>query len=155
MANYSAPISDAENPHLSSLSVQMDDFNTAVVRSCKFAVMWNPTSIKRNSFVQKRENVWLCKHSYRRCQTGDAKNHQLNSSLIQMDEGVHFVQRRTCWFCSSQALQLLMLFFSPCQYGWTKLLALSRDELAIRYEMEKYGYTDVAVAKHPQAIKLE
>ena len=155
MANYSIHISDVENPQLSSLFVQMDDFNIAAVRPCKVAMLWNPTSIKRNSFVKKRENVWLCKRSHRRCQTDDAKNHQLNSSLVQMDEGVRFVQRQTCWCCSSQALQLLMLFFSPSQYGWMKLLALSRDKLAIRYEMEKYGYTDVAVAKHPSTIKLE
>ena len=36
-----------------------------------------------------------------------------------------------------------------------KLLASSRDEPAIRYEMEKYGYTDVAFAEHRLMIKLE
>ena len=36
-----------------------------------------------------------------------------------------------------------------------KLLASSRDEPAIRYEMEKYGYTGVAFAKHRPMIKLE
>ena len=68
----------------------------------------------------------------------------MNSSSIQMDEGVGFVQRQT-YFCSSLA----------CQYRWTKLLASSRDKPAIRYEVEKYGYIGVAFAKHPLIIKLE
>ena len=31
----------------------------------------------------------------------------------------------------------------------------SRDEPAIRYEIEKYGYTGVVFAKHPPMTKLE
>ena len=68
----------------------------------------------------------------------------MNSSSIQMDEGVGFVQRRT-YFCYSLA----------CQYRWTKLLASSRDKPAIRYKVEKYGYIGVVFAKHPSIIKLE
>ena len=41
------------------------------------------------------------------------------------------------------------------QYGWTKLLASSRDEPAMKFEIKKYGYTDVAFAKQPPMIKLE
>ena len=79
----------------------------------------------------------------------------MNSSSIQIDKGIRFVQRQTCWCCSSLDLQLLVLFFSSCHYRWMKLLASSRDEPAIRYEMEKYGYTGVAFAKHRPMIKLE
>ena len=35
------------------------------------------------------------------------------------------------------------------------MLYSSKDEHAMRYEIEKYGYTSVAFAKHPQMIKLE
>ena len=55
MANYLVPTSDAENRQLSSSSVQKDDFNTTIVRPCKFVVLWNPTSIERNYFVKKME----------------------------------------------------------------------------------------------------
>ena len=79
----------------------------------------------------------------------------MNSSSIQMDEHVGFVWRRT-WQCSSYlALQLLVLSFSPCQYGWTKALDSSRDKPAMRYEIEKYGYIGVMFAKYPPTIKLE
>ena len=36
-----------------------------------------------------------------------------------------------------------------------KLLASFRDEPAIRYEIDKYGYNSVVFAKHPPMIKLE
>ena len=36
-----------------------------------------------------------------------------------------------------------------------KALDSSKDEPAIRYEIEKYGYIGVVFAKHPQIIKLE
>ena len=61
--------------------------------------------------------------------------------------------RWRCWIHSKT--NLLVLFFSPCQYGWTKALNLSRDEHAIRYEIEKCGHTSVVFTKHPSMIKLE
>ena len=36
-----------------------------------------------------------------------------------------------------------------------KALDSSKDEPAIRYEIEKYGYIGVVFAKHPPIIKLE
>ena len=88
----------------------------------------------------------------------DAKNCQLNSSSIQMDEGVGFIQRQTFWFCSSLALQLMMqkvVSWTPCQYRWTKVLDSSRDEPTIRYKIEKKKYINVMCANEPPIIKLE
>ena len=62
-----------------------------------------------------------------------------------MDKGVRFAK--------DEPVGAILLYLY--QYGWTKLFASSRDELAIKYEIEKYGYTDVAFAKHPSKIKLE
>ena len=61
--------------------------------------------------------------------------------------------RRRCWL--HPEMNLLVLLFSPCQYGWTKELDLSKDELAIRYEIEKCRYIGVVFGKHPPMIKLE
>ena len=58
-----------------------------------------------------------------------------------------------CWL--HPEMNLLVLLFSPCQYGWTKALDLSRDEPIIRYEIEKCGYISVVFAKHPPMFKLE
>jgi len=75
----------------------------------------------------------------------NAKNRQLNSSLILIDESVRFAKDEPV------GAILLCLY----QYGWTKLLASSKDELAMKYEIEKYGYTSVAFSKQPPMIKLE
>ena len=61
--------------------------------------------------------------------------------------------RWRCWIHSKT--NLLVFFFSPCQYRWTKALDSFRDKPVIRYEIEKWEYTDVVFAKHAPMIKLE
>ena len=93
----------------------MDGFNTATVRSYKFAVLWNPSGIERNSFVIKRETVWLCKRSHRRCQTNDAKNRQYEL-LVNTHGRRHWLSPET---------NLLVLFFSGFIAFGVVLLSLS------------------------------
>ena len=87
---------------------------------------------------RKRENVWLWKCPHRWCQTNDAKNHQYEL-LINTNGWRHWPRPE---------MNLLVLFFSGCQYRRTKLLDSSRDEPAIRYEMEK-KYTGVVFCQTP------
>ena len=86
---------------------------------------------------RKRENVWLWKCPHRWCQIDDAKNRQYELTNIY---------GWRCW--PHLEMNLLMLFFSSCQYGRTKLLDSSKDELAIRYKMEK-KYIGVAFCQTP------
>ena len=88
---------------------------------------------------RKRENIWLWKCPHRRCQTDDAKNRQYE--LLTNIDGWRRWPRIE--------MNLLMLFFSGCQYGRTNLLDSSKDELAIRYEMEKKKYIGVAFCQTP------
>ena len=62
-----------------------------------------------------------------------------------MDKGVCFAK--------DEPIGVVLLYLY--QYKWTKLLAPFKDEPTMRYEIEKYGYTGMAFAKHPPMIKLE
>ena len=106
---------------------------------------WNPSGIKRNSFVKKGKLYGFENVSYRQRQTDDVKNRQYE--LLVDTDG----QRR--WLHLEK--NLLVLFFPLSQYRCMKALDSSRDEPAIRYEIEKCEYTNVVYAKHPPMIKLE